>query len=73
LAIPYFSIEKKVQKGLSRVMFHPCSAQGKRRSMVVSFFSLLPSSAMAAMDPKQQVTAAMQKAGKSHWSHTEMA
>mmetsp|Transcript_38129 Transcript_38129/g.82098 ORF Transcript_38129/g.82098 Transcript_38129/m.82098 type:complete len:185 (+) Transcript_38129:20-574(+) len=35
--------------------------EGKRRSMVVSFFSLLPSSAMAAMDPKQQVTAAMQK------------
>lgn len=71
LAIPYFSIEKKVQKGLSRVMFHPCSAQGKRRSMVVSL-TLLPNSAMAAMDPKQQVTAAMQKAGKSHWFHTEM-
>jgi hypothetical protein len=71
LAIPYFSIEKKVQKGLSRVMLHPCSAQGKRRSMVVAL-TLLPNSAMAAMDPKQQVTAAMQKAGKSHWFHTEM-
>eukprot|EP00435_Cladocopium_sp_Y103_P067761 s4_g30.t1 len=34
--------------------------EGKRRSMVL-LLTILPSSAMAAMDPKQQVTAAMQK------------